>query len=120
MSTNEICPGEARISGRDVEKRIADLESDIAFDKDNGEEPEEDAIEELKLLKELQDDITSDAYLIHKDAFEDYAEELAKNIYSIHEGWPFDHIDWKAAADALLTDYTVIKFGDETYYTRNV
>jgi len=55
-----------------------------------------------------------------KAYFQDYAQELAEDIGSINKdaAWPNNHIDWEAAADELLTDYTEVEIGGITYYYR--
>jgi hypothetical protein len=54
--------------------------------------------------------------------FADYARDLTSEIGLIDEktldSWPFDHIDWEAAADALRQDYRRVELGDDGYLVR--
>lgn len=58
--------------------------------------------------------------LIADSYFEDYARELADDIGAIdsNAGWPTRHIDWKAAAAELATDYSEVEVAGCTYLTR--
>lgn len=58
--------------------------------------------------------------LIRESHFEDYAQELAEDIGAIDRdaGWPLRHIDWEAAADELLIDYTSTEFDGVIYHYR--
>jgi hypothetical protein len=58
--------------------------------------------------------------LIHEDYFTTYAEELAEDCCEIPRNlkWPFNHIDWDAAAEELKVDYTDLDFDGITYYAR--
>jgi hypothetical protein len=58
--------------------------------------------------------------LIHEAYFEDYAQQLAEDIGAIPRdaAWPLMHIDWEAAAEALLIDYTEVDYDGQTYYIR--
>jgi hypothetical protein len=86
----------------------------------------DDEREELAALLALQDDCigVSDwiygATLIRDGYFEEYAEDLARDLGYLDKAtdWPFRHIDWKAAADELKNDYTYVNFGNETYWVR--
>ena len=58
--------------------------------------------------------------LIDRDNREDHAQERAKDTARLSnrdfDAWPFNHIDWAAAADDLLGDYREVEFDGETYY----
>ena len=56
--------------------------------------------------------------LVAEDDFTEYAEELASDIYSLETHWPYNHIDWDAAAEALKVDYTEADLEGSTYYVR--
>ena len=59
--------------------------------------------------------------LIRDSYFEDYAQELASELYSKAIGdakWPFDCIDWEKAAEELQQDYTEVEFDGVTYWVR--
>jgi hypothetical protein len=102
---------------------------DVCDDEDievKGRLSEEDA-EELKVLKALAEE--AEGYsgdwhhgetLIRESHFEDYAQELAKDIGAIKgdEGWPLNHIDWEAACNELKHDYIELDFDGVTYLMR--
>lgn len=57
--------------------------------------------------------------LINTDYFEDYARELAGDMNDKQaKDWPFRHIDWKAAAEELTQDYTLVTIGENDFYYR--
>lgn len=58
--------------------------------------------------------------LIRDSYFEEYAEEFAGDIGAIDPkaGWPLQHIDWKAAAEALQIDYSTSEYDGVTYWWR--
>lgn len=68
------------------------------------------------------DDWNHGATLVHDSYFEDYARQFAEDIHGrgvANADWPFSHIDWKEAAEALQADYTSIEVGNETYWVRS-
>jgi len=92
----------------------------LQWDKENGEE--------LRLLKSLQEDAEGysgwrhGAALIRDSYFEDHARELASDLHGRkidNAEWPFNHIDWAAAADELKQDYTSIDFDGVDYWVRS-
>lgn len=139
----EISNSDNVIDSRDVIARIDELESGLQSDwETDGERlqgemgptfddwlvsQDSDDAQELKILRALQDEAegyASDwrygATLINESYFEDYARELADDIGATKkdQGWPYNHIDWEAAADELLGDYTEVSFDGTTYYVR--
>ncbi len=58
--------------------------------------------------------------LIHESYFETYARELAEDCGMVAKdaSWPNQFIDWEAASEALLQDYTSVDIDGSTYYTR--
>lgn len=83
---------------------------------------------ELTALEELADEASGYAAdwqygeaLIRDDYFEDYASEMASDLYGkeISDAkWPFDCIDWEQAARELQQDYTSVDFDGVTYWIR--
>lgn len=77
-------------------------------------------------IKEYQaayDDISTykDEYLISEHYFEHHAAELAEDLGLVDRNaiWPYNHIDWSAAAEDLKQDYVTISIGSEDYYVRS-
>jgi hypothetical protein len=86
---------------------------------ESGNSPDQN---ELVALRDVENEINRDSQLIHEDAFEDYARELAEDLHGkeIREAsWPFDCIDWERAADELRADYTTVEIDGNTYYVRD-
>lgn len=129
--TREITSSDDYIDVRDVIERVEYLETELESteDSEGGDSLER---EELATLTALLDDLRGnggdhewkgDWYpvsLIRQTYFQDYAQELAEDIGAIDKnaGWPLGYIDWEAAADALLMDYTSTEFEGITYYYR--
>lgn len=71
-------------------------------------------------LSAIENDIPRDTQLIRDDVWEEYVEDLARNIYNIDtRAWPYCHIDWEAAAKALASDYSQLEWDGHTYYFRD-
>lgn len=104
--------------------RLRFLYEDLAERDDEFREWLEEHGDELEALQDLEDqsgnipDWEYGAQLIRDDKFAEHAEETARDIYDIKSGWPFDYIDWDAAAEALQQDYTCIRFMGEDYWVR--
>jgi hypothetical protein len=128
------------IDSRDVIKRIEELESDrqALVDALEGVQTEEDKLaleewdngdeaEELKALKALAEEASGSGdwgygeSLIRDSYFEQYAQELARDIgaIAVDVEWPLMHIDWEAAAAALKQDYTSVDFDGVEYWIRS-
>jgi hypothetical protein len=94
--------------------------------KEQADTSDDDA-EELKALRTLAEeaDGCGDWYhgetLIRDSYFEDYARDLHEDIngHDAKSGWPYDYIDWEAAAEALQSDYTSVDFDGITYWLRS-
>lgn len=126
------------IDSRDVIARIEELESNresILEYIEEGEETQEsldqwdeDEGQELEALRELAEEAENYApdwqhgeALIRDSYFEEYAEELARDIYGsdIDSGkWPFYCIDWDRAARDLKQDFTCVDFDGVEYWIR--
>jgi hypothetical protein len=83
--------------------------------------------EELVALLALQDEAQGysedwryGSQLIRDTYFTDYAKELAEDLgYTNREqSWPFNHIDWDAAAEELKQDYTEVDYDGVSYWVR--
>lgn len=122
---------------RDLIERIEELRSE----RDNHNEDEEsilwshvyeDEAEELAALESFVEEMKGyggdhqwegDWYpvtLIRESYWRDYVQEFAEDIGAIKPdmGWPYNHIDWSAAADELLMDYGQADYDGVTYYYR--
>ncbi|WP_104183791.1 hypothetical protein [Mycobacterium avium] len=111
------------IDVRDIIERFEDL--DASADPDD----REDRDELEKLLGELRGyggnhQWEGDWYpvtLIRDSYFETYAQELADDIIEpspSKASWPFNHIDWEAAADELRIYYATVDYNGVTYWYR--
>jgi hypothetical protein len=126
------------IDVRDIIARVEQLEPlrqpgpvDLGNDEDN-EAPQDELFAELATLESVLADLAGNGgdekwrdvwypvSLIRESYFEDYARELAEDIGAIdrNASWPNQHIDWEAAAEALLIDYTSTEIEGVTYYFR--
>jgi hypothetical protein len=134
--TKEITNSEDVIDVRDVIARVEHLEQlrqPGAVDLDDDNETDQDTLfAELSALESLLDELRGnggdhewrDAWypvtLIRESYFKEYAQELADDIGAIdrNAGWPSAYIDWDAASDALLIDYSAVIFDGVEYYYR--
>ena len=112
---------------RDIIARIERVESDLDQARVDGNDTT-DLEAELKALEEFAEEASEYApdwhygeTIIHEDYFTQYAQELSDEL-SLGDGamarWPFTHIDWEAAAQALKQDYNEVEFEGVTYYIR--
>jgi hypothetical protein len=82
--------------------------------------------EELKALLALQEEAEGYASdwqygcaLIRDSHFEEYAEELVKDIGDLPRELPgYIEIDWKKTAENIQVDYTSVDFDGVTYWVR--
>jgi hypothetical protein len=140
----EISNSDDTIDSRDVIARIEELTAEIegAYDEAQGENesfmpivewmeradnPLQDEIAELESLKTLASEAEGcadwghGAGLIRDSYFEEYARELADDLHGRKrvDEWPYNYIDWSAAAEALQQDYTSVDFDGVTYWIRS-
>lgn len=124
---------------RDLQREFDDLESELNNLKDALEEAddedreqcqadlaewEEDNRERFDALRDLLSEVDSryGVTLIPEDEFENYARDLADDLYGSDarsSSWPFTCIDWEQAADELKQDYSTVEFDGDTYYFRD-
>lgn len=108
----------------DVIEQIAELRSEIG-DNDHPDDYVSER-EDLAILEEFAaiaseiPDWESGVTFINDAYFEQYAEELARDIGAIgtDSQWPVYFIDWEKAADALKMDYTEYILNGFTYWAR--
>jgi antirestriction protein len=115
------------IDSRDVIDRITDLLALIADaeELDSVEPATDEERGELLALQSLAEQAsgTSDwehgEALIRDSYFQTYARELADELDSAPaQTWPYQHVDWEAAANELKQDYTPVEFAGVTYWIR--
>lgn len=101
-----------------------------AFKKKFEDQCEEDGdtdLEDLKKWRKVAGELEGSRnydhgmFLIHEDHFRQYAEQLADDLGYIKSdvSWPYNHIDWEAAANELRHDYTVYELDGYTYLTND-
>ena len=85
----------------------------------------EEDYRELKTLCDALESSLSDyrhgVQLISDEKFEDHARQVAEDLYSKEirdASWPFDNIDWAAAASALQSDYTSFEWEGRTFWAQ--
>lgn len=115
------------IDSQTVDRRIAYLER--WEDEDDPDLFDDDERDELAALRKLRDEATDYAgewrhgvALIHDLYFVEYIKEDASESYGkeIRDArWPFNHIDWEAAAEEYKQDWTKIDFDGEPYWIEN-
>lgn len=126
---------DARQQLKDAEQALADItpdddgeqiENDIENARDNIERAEadfgSDEEEELEELENLESEISDFRYgetMIPEHLFTEYAEQLAEDCgMKDANRWPFNHIDWDAAVEALKQDYTTVTYQGNDYLVR--
>jgi len=85
------------------------------------EEYQEDLDELNQLETEVGGEWMYGETLIPEDEFKNYAQYLAEDLHgdAIRDAsWPFDHIDWEAAAEDLQMDYSSCEYQGTTYLFR--
>ena len=119
MPSTKIPNTQALIDSRDVIARIDELQ-----DIDDRDDDERDELDELIDLQEEGKDCADWQHgetLICDSYFKEYAQDLADELGLTNDnaGWPYTCIDWDQAARELQYDYSMIDFGDVTYWVRS-
>lgn len=101
----------------DLHDRLAELE---AADYDQLTDDEAAELAELEAMRDGIEDWQYGETLIPDGEFTDYARELAADVgdFDPSSRWPYNHIDWQAAADDLRQDYTEYTYLGTTYLAR--
>jgi hypothetical protein len=128
------------IDSRDIIARIEELEAEleggtldektneyVMVDDDGDEINMDDEYEELEVLKVLAEEAENccswedGETLISDNYFEQYAVDFAEDIGAVgsEDQWPLQHIDWKAAAADLQTDYSSVDYDGQTFWVRS-
>ena len=140
MATSELFPADI-VQTNMIQERIAELESDHTDDEwgmiDVGLWDEADR-REYRGLAEVMDDLDNPRYntiLINERHFRDHIKdeylETSHGVYAVATGnyrewkevtpddllarWPFNCIDWDAAAEECRSDYSVWLVAGVTY-----
>ena len=107
------------VNDADYQDKLAACKELAEWHDENGERLQElrDLFDELGHANEWRD---NDPF-VDEDSFLAYAEYVAESIGAIDDdtSWPFCHIDWEAAADALKMDYSSVEFEGTTYWYRS-
>ena len=116
---DEIDNSKEIIDSRDIIARIEYLENM------KEEDYEQEELTNLKELAEQGENNASDwihgSVLVRDSYFQEFAENEADELGLMNESsnsWPFNHIDWEAAAEELQQDYCEIDFDGVTYWVR--
>jgi hypothetical protein len=117
------CMSEANEDWEDVD----DIE-DVNFEALNNIDDYQDEVEHYIDISKFCDDISeycSDfeygVAIMHEDYFEEYCEELVKEIGDLSKNLPAyieNNIDWSGVADDLKVDYSEAEYDGNTYYFR--
>jgi hypothetical protein len=120
----EITNDKDVIDTRNIVERIEDLKEDE--DRSSDDDAELNRLRTLlvELAEHFGDaEVFGGIALVHDDYFTEYAREYAadSDILGGKENWdwPYNHIDWDAAADELRQDYSAIDFDGVRYWGRD-
>ena len=101
----------------DAEELLTDTEDTL---KEFKESDEFEELEELRIMVNEIPEWQYGATLINEDYWEEYVEEMLKDIGDIPSDLPnYLVIDWEATAENIKADYSEIEYDGETYYYRN-
>jgi hypothetical protein len=111
---------------RELAEEKSDLEAQLEAVREDDPEAKLDKadMDRLKELTDLEGELgdlemkaRDEPTLIHDADFEDYARQFHEDINGKGvTGWPYDYIDWKAAAEALQQDYSSVDFDGDTWW----
>ena len=108
------------ITGTEEILYLDDIKTRIAYLEDPGDTDPGDCTAELAELREVVSEINDYGYkLIHETHMADYAQERAESVMGSGadtDAWPFNHIDWDAAADEMRNEMGDVTLFGETYY----
>lgn len=94
------------------------LEEEKGLDKDQWIKENVD-MEEYNQLKDILNEVGSDATLINENYFTEAMEELCKDIGDVPNNLPsYIVIDWEETAENLRSDYSSIEYDGVTFYYR--
>ncbi len=121
----KIC---ALIDSEDEAREFCDeFQIDYAIEFDP-EDPEADEYEELVNwldLMEQAEQYSGESFrntqLINDNKWVEHAQQMAEDISGVSRDaeWPFNCVDWEAAAEQLKQDYSRIEVDGNTFWVRN-
>lgn len=98
---------------------LADLECQLENLKDELTGLEEEAEDIFELRSDCNNYARGDT-LINEDYWVEYVQQMAEDIDGIDtSNWPYNRIDWEAAAEDLRMDYTTITWRGQDFYVRS-
>ena len=101
----------------DAEELLTDTEDTL---KEFKESDEFEELEELRIMVNEIPEWQYGATLINEDYWEEYVEEMLKDIGDIPSDLPnYLVINWESTAENIKADYSEIEYDGETYYYRN-
>lgn len=77
---------------------------------------------ELESLKELTEELSNinsdwrDRPIVRDSYFEEHAKDYAEGMEKLLNHWPYNHIDWEAAAREHKDNYNSVEYDGETYW----
>lgn len=116
--TSESLRGENIINGWAIVNRLdylAFLDDDEMSDDDR--DLWADEIEELRDIRAMVENLEDiDSSLISEDYWEEYTRNEANEAFDLEKTGADVYFAYDQYADDLRADYSIVKFGDDTYY----
>ena len=104
-------------SGEYTDEQIEDEKDTEAYDAGPLDRVEDGELSEVEQL--LDESAWTDGPYINARYFSQYARQLAEDINGdVYNEWPQNNIDWDAAADDLIVDYTSVTWGGQEFLVR--
>lgn len=112
---------------RDEADEANDPDSDLtATERQDAWDAWNDVVLEHTMLSDFWDEYSDSEWeygcaMVNENYFTEYAEEMAGDLYGsqlVDAVWPFNHIDWDEAADALKNDFHEVELDGTTFYVR--
>lgn len=124
LKQEEIHEVEDNIAALDEDSDYYDDElSELECERDNLQDELAGLEEEASDIFELRDDCNAYSRgdtLINEDYWVDYVQQMAEDMDGVNtSNWPYNHIDWEEAAEALRVDYTTITWRGQNFYVRS-
>jgi len=106
----------------DDQEALADTLNEATAELEDWQSEYQEELDELNALEsEVGDEWMHGATMIDVDDFEEYAQEIAEDVSGMprDQPWPFNCIDWEAAANELKMDYSSCEYQGTTYLFRS-